>query len=112
MRGIVGIKVYGNPSFPEVEIQVCERYRFGNGIFQCLQGGLRPCVFRMLQKVLSDTLRCGDHIARYEFLGNFILSLQRIVVNPAVQFGEQLFFGDVRKQREHILDVYRSEFIE
>ena len=66
----------------------------------------------MLQKILSDTLRSGNHIARYELLGDFILSLQRIVVNPVVQLEEHLFLGGVGEQREHILGVHRSEFIE
>jgi len=63
----------------------------------------------MLQEILSDTLRCGNHIARYELLGDFIFSLQGIVGNPAVQFGEHLFLGGVGKQREHILGVWKIQ---
>ena len=46
VRGIVGIKVYGNPSLPEVEIQVHERNRFGDGILMSSGCSKRYCPIR------------------------------------------------------------------
>src|SRR3712207_9231377 len=59
---IVRVYLYGNPSLPEVEVEVGERNGDWHGSPKRLHGGSGSCIFGMFQQIMSDVVRLGDHI--------------------------------------------------
>ena len=109
---IGGKHARGYPPLPEVEVEVGERYRFGNGFVQCSKGFVHAAIrFRVHLLPLSDVLHLGDDITRYKTILDFIAVYERIEEDTSFECREQFLLAAAR-QLLHIAEFHTAVAIE
>ena len=112
MGHIGGKHARGYPPLPEVEVEVGERYLFGNGLFQCGEGFVHAAVrFRVHLLPLSDVLHLGDDITRYKAVFDFIATDERIKEDTPFERREQFLLAAAR-QFLHIAKLHAAVAVE